>query len=80
MICPQCRIENPQAHTYCSNCGSKLSGMAPASDPIFSTLVSTSPVFSEKELKILIDINRKVAATDAKLPSVIQEDIDKLFE
>lgn len=81
MVCTQCSKENPSANTFCGQCGAKLpaAGMNQGEEPVFSPIVSGATVFSEKELKILLEINRTFTS-DSKSSAVIQDDIDKLFE
>lgn len=81
MVCTQCSKENPSGNTFCGQCGAKLSAevMKHGEEPVFSPIISGAAVFSEKELKILIEINRTFTS-DSKSSAVIQDDIDKLFE
>ncbi|MDD8019204.1 MAG: hypothetical protein PHP42_12595 [Bacteroidota bacterium] len=79
MKCPRCQTENDQTNEYCRHCGNKLFAVSPAFDEEFSTPISTTPVFSEKELKILLDVSRKTSEGSEKRSSVTQNEIDKLF-
>ncbi|MHB1050058.1 MAG: hypothetical protein ACYC09_08275 [Bacteroidota bacterium] len=77
MICPHCKSEIHQPGAYCSNCGGIITQLADAHNP--SAHYTPSGIFSDQELKLLLDINRKAVSGDDKNASVSQSDIDKLF-
>jgi hypothetical protein len=77
MICPHCKSDIHQPGTYCSNCGGIIAQHEGAHIPLAH--FSPSGIFSDHELKLLLEINRKAVSGDEKNVSVSQNDIDKLF-
>jgi len=76
MTCPHCKTDIPQTSHFCSQCGYRLA-TASLSAGTLSTAVGQG-TFSDEELKLLLEINRKTIAGDEK-STVTQNDIDKLF-
>ena len=77
MICPHCKSDINQSGAYCSNCGGPVAHQADAHNP--SAHFTPSGIFSDHELKLLLEINNKAVSGDDKNTSVSQSDIDKLF-
>jgi hypothetical protein len=78
MICPQCKTDNIQADKFCTHCGASLADIHSGEMP--SVQYSPLGIFTDQELKMLLEINRKAVSGDDKTASVNQSDIDKLFE
>ncbi|KAB2924805.1 MAG: zinc ribbon domain-containing protein [Bacteroidetes bacterium] len=76
MKCPACSQESPDGARYCAGCGAKFGTAAPLPD--HSTLLAPPGHFSDHELGVLLDINRRSVAGESNA-SVTQTDIDKLF-
>lgn len=77
MMCPQCSHDVTPNVNFCSNCGAKISiGDSDYTPPIQFTGTN---IFTDRELNILLEINRSTISGGDK-STVSQTDIDKLFE
>ncbi len=77
MICPHCKSDIIPSGAYCSNCGGLISHQTDVHNP--SAHFTPAGIFSDQELKLLLEINRKAVSGDEKNTTVSQSDIDKLF-
>lgn len=78
MICPRCKTENVQPGKFCAHCGTSLADAHSGDVPMAS--YSPLGIFTDQELTMLLEINRKAVSGDDKTATVNQSDIDKLFE
>lgn len=76
MKCPACSQESPDGARYCAGCGAKFGGASPLPDN--SVHLAPPGHFSDYELAVLLDINRRSVAGEGTA-SATQSDIDKLF-
>lgn len=76
MTCPHCKTDIPQSSHFCSQCGYRLTAASGTAGTL--TAAVGQGTFTDDELKLLLDINRKTVAGDEK-STVTQNDIDKLF-
>lgn len=77
MICPHCKTDIHRSGTYCSHCGGVIAEQTGIQHP--RAHYSPAGSFTDHELSLLLEINRKAVSGDEVNVSVSQNDIDKLF-
>jgi len=76
MTCPHCKTDIPQTSHFCSQCGYRLAAASAAAGSLAAGV--GQGIFTDEELRVLLEINRKTIAGNEK-STVTQTDIDKLF-
>ena len=78
MICPQCHADVAQTNKYCNHCGTSLSKTT--TEHIPSSQYMPLGIFSDHELNVLLETNRRTVSGNERSSTITQSDIDKLFE